>query len=183
MVKPIIYLYFHSKILKWKGKEMDEKEFLRSFFQWRIPKKTKKQFKLIEPILFTYFIFKIYEIYGESLSKEIFLKSFFQWRIPKTLRYPTLLEIKKLGLIRVEGEIIRMKTSIFHPKEINNEIDIRYLIMKEMEKMGLLKIEKSKPYNKIYMNNYYFNEDDFKKNIKFSDEDTRKKSPYLPYEI
>ena len=37
-MKPIIYLYFHSKILNWKGKEMTEKEFKSCFFQWRIPK-------------------------------------------------------------------------------------------------------------------------------------------------
>jgi hypothetical protein len=98
-MKPIIYLYFHSKILKWKGKEMNEKEFMSSFFQWRIPK------------------------------------------------------------------------------------NIRYLIMKEMEKMGLLKIEKAKPYNLIYLNNYYFNEEDFKKNINIKDEDTRVKNPYKEYKL
>ncbi len=38
MRKPIVYLYFHSKILNWKGKEMSIKEFKSSFFQWRIPK-------------------------------------------------------------------------------------------------------------------------------------------------
>jgi len=93
MVKPIIYLYFHSKILNWKGKEMTEKEFLSCLFQWRIPK------------------------------------------------------------------------------------TLRYVIMKEMEKMGLLKIEKKI----VYMNNYYFNENNNKK-IDFKDKDTRVESPYLSYE-
>ncbi len=89
-MKPIIYLYFHSKILNWKGKEMSEKEFKSSFFQWRIP---------------------------------------------KTLRIP---------------------------------------IMQEMEKMGLLKIEKKV----VHMNNYYFKEKEFKSNSK--DPDTKKEKPYLP---
>lgn len=93
-MKPIIYLYFHSKILNWKGKEMREKEFLSCFSQWRVPK------------------------------------------------------------------------------------TLRYLIMKEMEKAGLLKIEKKT----IYMNNYYFNEDGFKNKVDFKDQDTRVKSPYEKYE-
>lgn len=33
-----VYLYFHSKIIDWKGREMSEKEFLSSFYQWRMPK-------------------------------------------------------------------------------------------------------------------------------------------------
>jgi hypothetical protein len=44
-MKPIIYLYFHSKILNWKGKVVDIKDFKSSFFQWRIPK------NLREPIM------------------------------------------------------------------------------------------------------------------------------------
>ncbi len=43
MGKPIIYLYFHSKILSWKGKEMSEKDFKSCFFQWRIPKDLRPQ--------------------------------------------------------------------------------------------------------------------------------------------
>ncbi len=97
MRKPIIYLYFHSKILKWKGKEMNEKEFLSSFFQWRIPK------------------------------------------------------------------------------------PLRRLIMKEMEKMGLLEIKKGKPYSTIYLNNYVLKEDDLDKKIDFKDEDTKNGSPYIDY--
>ncbi len=72
------------------------------------------------------------------MTKKEFMGSFFQWRIPKTLRY---------------------------------------LIMKEMEKGGLLKIEKKI----IYMNNYYFNTNNTKKKITFKDGDTKIKSPYLPY--
>lgn len=94
MVKPIIYLYFHSKILKWKGKEMSEKEFKSCFFQWRIPK------------------------------------------------------------------------------------NLRYLIMKEMEKIGLIEIK-----NKIiYMNNYYFDENWINNPENFKDGDTKGGSPYLEYE-
>lgn len=93
-MKPIIYLYFHSKILNWKGKEMVEKEFLSSFFQWRIPK------------------------------------------------------------------------------------TLRYVIMKEMEKIGLLRIEK----RIVYMNNYYFDENKMKKKVNFMDEDTKKGSHYLNIE-
>lgn len=98
-MKPIIYLYFHSRILKWKGKEMSEKEFMRCFFQWRIPK------------------------------------------------------------------------------------TLRYVIMKDMEKIGLLKIEKKKPYNIIYMNNYYFDESKIKNNkLNLKDEDTKVKNPYVKFE-
>jgi hypothetical protein len=94
-MKPIIYLYFHSRILTWKGKEMTEKEFKSSLFQWRIPK------------------------------------------------------------------------------------TLRYLIMKEMEKIGLLKVEKGK----VYMNNYYFDEDKIKKDINFKDIDTKLKNPYLSIDL
>jgi len=52
---------------------------------------------------------------------------------------------------------------------------LRYLIMKEMEKMGLLKVEK----HMVYMNNYYFDESCGKNNID-KDGDTKVKSPYLP---
>lgn len=85
-MKPIIYLYFHSKILAWKGKEMKEKEFLSCFFQWRIPK------------------------------------------------------------------------------------TLRYVIMKEMEKSGLLSVKR----RIVYMNNYYFDEDKFTKEILLKDIDTKK---------
>lgn len=44
-MKPIVYLYFHSKILNWKGKNLSDKEFKSCFFQWRIPK------NLREPIM------------------------------------------------------------------------------------------------------------------------------------
>ena len=44
-MKPIVYLYFHSKILNWKGKVVDIKDFKSSFFQGRIPK------NLREPIM------------------------------------------------------------------------------------------------------------------------------------
>ena len=72
------------------------------------------------------------------MKEKEFMKCFFQWRIPKTLRY---------------------------------------LIMKEMEKMGLLEIKK----RMVYMNNYYFNKNGFKK-VDSKDEDTRVKSPYIPFE-
>lgn len=91
MGKPIVYLYFHSKILNWKGKEMSEKEFKICFFQWRIPK------------------------------------------------------------------------------------NLRHTIMKDMEKMGLIKIKNKK----VYINDYYFNEEDFKTNIDYKDGDTKVKSPYI----
>ena len=53
---------------------------------------------------------------------------------------------------------------------------LRYLIMKEMEKDGLIKIEK----HIVYVNNYYFDENCGKKTIEYKDEDTKVKSPYLP---
>lgn len=56
---------------------------------------------------------------------------------------------------------------------------LRYLIMKEMEKMGLLEVEKGK----VYMNNYYFNEEKIKKKIDFKDIDTKIKNPYLSKEL
>lgn len=90
-MKPIIYLYFHSKILNWKGKEMKDKDFKSCFFQWRIP---------------------------------------------KNLRDP---------------------------------------IMKEMQKLGLIKIEK----RNIYLEDFYFKEQ--KKDSDFKDNDTRKNNPYINY--
>lgn len=93
MAIPIVYLYFHSKILNWKGKEMSEKEFKSSFFQWRIPK------------------------------------------------------------------------------------TLRYVIMEEMQKMGLIKIEK----RVVYLNNYYLNENGTKKKVDFKDGDTKVESPYLSF--
>lgn len=90
-LKPITHLYFHSKILNWKGKEMSQKEFLGSFFQWRIP---------------------------------------------KSLRYP---------------------------------------IMKEMEKMDLISIERKK----VYLKDFYFDSKNEKVKIKFKDGDTKLNSPYL----
>ncbi len=92
-MKPIIYLYFHSKILNWKGKTLNEKDFKSSFFQWRIPK------------------------------------------------------------------------------------NLRYEIMKEMESMGLIKIEKKI----VYLNNYYFEEKSRK--IDFKDGDTKVSSPYMPKDM
>jgi len=53
---------------------------------------------------------------------------------------------------------------------------LRYLIMKEMEKMGLLKVEKKV----VHMNNYYFEEKS--KKVDFNDKDTKKESPYISYE-
>lgn len=53
---------------------------------------------------------------------------------------------------------------------------LRYLIMKEMEKIGLLKVKKGI----VYMNDYYFNENKLNVKIDFKDEDTKKKSPYIP---
>jgi len=35
----IWYLYVHSEIYKWKGKEMSETDFRSSLFEWRIPKR------------------------------------------------------------------------------------------------------------------------------------------------
>jgi len=35
----IFYLYIHSEIYKWKGKEMTETDFRSSLFEWRIPRK------------------------------------------------------------------------------------------------------------------------------------------------
>ena len=35
----IWYLYVHSEIYRWKGKEMKESEFRSSFSEWRVPKK------------------------------------------------------------------------------------------------------------------------------------------------
>lgn len=98
MGKPIIYLYFHSKILSWKGKELTEKEFKTCFFQWRIPK------------------------------------------------------------------------------------NLRHVIMKEMEKMGLIK----KKGRTIHINDYYFDEEDFKSTdnhrSEYKDGDTKNGSPYLNQE-
>ncbi len=66
-MKPIIYLYFHSIIMKWKGREMSEKEFRSCFFQWRIPKSLRFQ------------IMKDMEKSGliEIKKKTIFLKDFY----------------------------------------------------------------------------------------------------------
>jgi hypothetical protein len=97
-MKSILHLYFHSKILNWKGREMTEKEFLLSFFQWRIPK------------------------------------------------------------------------------------TLRYLVMREMEQASLIKIEKKKPMNIIHLNNYYFDEEKFKKSD-FKDEDTKNGKKYIPLEM
>lgn len=35
----IFYLYVHSEIYRWSGKEMSETEFRNKLFEWRIPKK------------------------------------------------------------------------------------------------------------------------------------------------
>lgn len=42
----IFYLYIHSKICKWKGKQMDEKEFRSALGEaWNIPKKIQPLIK------------------------------------------------------------------------------------------------------------------------------------------
>jgi hypothetical protein len=91
-MKPIIYLYFHSKILKWKGKEISERDFRSSFFQWRIPK------------------------------------------------------------------------------------NLRYLVAKEMEKMGLIKMKNKK----VYLNDYYWDDNDSIKKfaLDLKDPNTKKENPY-----
>jgi hypothetical protein len=90
-MKPIIYLYFHSKILNWKGKRVSDKEFKSCLFQWRIP---------------------------------------------KNLRDP---------------------------------------IMREMEKLGLIKTEK----RQVELQDFYLKEN--KKKIDFKDKDTKKENPYINY--
>jgi hypothetical protein len=92
---PILYLYFHSRILEWKGKVMTEKDFQTSFFQWRIPKQ------------------------------------------------------------------------------------IRYILMKDMEKYGLIEIEKKTRKRKVTLNNYEFKEEG--KAVDYKDGDTKKEHPYLSY--
>lgn len=71
------------------------------------------------------------------MSEKEFLSSFFQWRIPKSLRF---------------------------------------VVMKEMEKEGLLKREKKK----VFMNNYYISDKvNGNGKVKYKDKDTKNENPYL----
>jgi len=55
--------------------------------------------------------------------------------------------------------------------------NLRYTMMKEMEKMGLIKTDKKR----VYLNNYYFNEEEFNNHIRedYKDPDTKEEKPYL----
>lgn len=74
-MKPIIYLYFHAKILNWKGKEMTDKEFKSCFFQWRIPKNLRepimKEMQKIGLIDKEKRTIKLNDFYFEESKKEI----------------------------------------------------------------------------------------------------------------
>lgn len=92
-MKPIIYLYFHSIIYEWKGKEMTEKEFRSCFFQWRIP---------------------------------------------KNLRYRLAQEMEELGLIKIEGRMVKLiGTKLTFERKKNNKF-------KEESR-------EYKPYNKLQL--------------------------------
>ena len=92
-MKPIIYLYFHSKILEWKGKAMKRRDFLSCFFQWRIPK------------------------------------------------------------------------------------NLRYYIMKDMEKLEIIRLEKKH----VYLNDVYIKQPKAKKKIDIKDGNTQEENPYFHY--
>ncbi len=76
-MKPVIYLYFHSKIKEWKGDKVKEKEFRNCLFQWRIP---------------------------------------------KNLRYPIMKEMEKMGLIKIEKKVVYIQDYYF--KQIDKKSDM-----------------------------------------------------------
>ena len=71
----IFYLYAHSKIWAWKGREMSEKEF-----RW-------------------------------SLGKA--------WNIPKKIQPLILKEMELLGLVKREGDMVRMTHPLFNEEDCN----------------------------------------------------------------
>ncbi len=58
--------------------------------------------------------------------------------------------------------------------------DLRPILMKEMEKYGLLKIEKKSRKRKIFLNNYEFSENHIRPEYK--DGDTKVEQPYVSYD-
>lgn len=71
----IFYLYAHSKIWKWKGKEMPEKEFRSAF--------------------------------GEA------------WNIPKKIQPLLLKELEMEGMIKREGNMVRLTNPLFNEDDCN----------------------------------------------------------------
>lgn len=58
--------------------------------------------------------------------------------------------------------------------------DLRPILMKEMEKYGLLKIEKKLRKRKVFLNNYEFSENHIRPEYK--DGDTKVEQPYVSYD-
>lgn len=58
--------------------------------------------------------------------------------------------------------------------------NLRPILMKEMERYGLLEIEKKSRKRRVFLNNYEFNEK--KVHPDYKDGDTKKEQPYVSYE-